>query len=270
MSFDIYQVDLRVLNSATKYPSIPTYHMMDTRDGTLWESAAMVFPPGEPVLLTEKVDGTNARVIVTPNNYFEGNPSLIGSREELLWAEGDLIANPQLGIVETLRPLIEDHASSIYWPNGYDDLTVFYFEVYGHGIGKAAKEYTLTGKKGYRLFDVARVPLEVLEWPVEKVASWRDHGGQQWLNEDELRAIADKFSLVELCPRIETTAHEILPHGIQETLNWLRTKWPDSRVTLDVDAPGHPEGIVLRTRDRRMIAKARFEDYERTLKRQRK
>lgn len=42
---------------------------------------------------------------------------------------------------------------------------------------------------------------------------------------------------------------------------------PTTRVALDDEAGGLPEGIVVRTATRSVIAKARFQDYERTLKR---
>ena len=41
--FDVRAVDLRLLNSLTKYPSIPTYHTLDPRDGGLTDPAT-VFP----------------------------------------------------------------------------------------------------------------------------------------------------------------------------------------------------------------------------------
>jgi hypothetical protein len=42
---------------------------------------------------------------------------------------------------------------------------------------------------------------------------------------------------------------------------------PGTRVALDGGAGGRAEGVVLRTADRSVIAKARFQDYRRTLKR---
>lgn len=42
---------------------------------------------------------------------------------------------------------------------------------------------------------------------------------------------------------------------------------PRTRSALDEAGGGKPEGIVLRTANRSVIAKARFEDYDRTLRR---
>jgi hypothetical protein len=64
----------------TKYPSIPTYHTLGEK-GTLLEETVSF--EGE-VILTEKVDGTNARIILLPDGSF-----ILGSREELLYASLD-------------------------------------------------------------------------------------------------------------------------------------------------------------------------------------
>jgi len=60
------------------------------------------------VLVTEKVDGCNGRIIILPDGY------LIGSREELLHASGDLIFNSDCGIVETLRPVADKTFKDAY------------------------------------------------------------------------------------------------------------------------------------------------------------
>ncbi|MCU1617221.1 MAG: hypothetical protein JWO98_4761, partial [Frankiales bacterium] len=56
-------VDLAALNSATKYPSIPTYHELDPKNGGLLEIPTAF--EGD-VVLTEKVDGTNGRIVLLP------------------------------------------------------------------------------------------------------------------------------------------------------------------------------------------------------------
>jgi hypothetical protein len=44
---DIRTIDLAKLNSATAYPSIPTYHIMDK--GTLTEAMIPGFPTEDPI-----------------------------------------------------------------------------------------------------------------------------------------------------------------------------------------------------------------------------
>jgi hypothetical protein len=256
---DLHRVDLRALNSLTKYPSIPTYHLLDPRNGGLRDEA-VVF--SGPVVGTEKVDGTNARIILVP-----GGEWLLGSREELLYAKGDLIGNPSQGIVAALKPVAEALA-----PVSRDEIRVVYVELYGGKVGAAAKQYTSDpARYGWRLFDVLVLSdyAERLDWPAERIAAWRDGGGQPFLGEDALAAAAGEAGL-ELTPRLFTMDAGELPTDIEKTNAWLAEQLPMTRVKLDDDAPGGPEGIVLRTADRRVIAKARFQDYARTLKRRRR
>lgn len=250
------QQALAQLNSAAKYPSILTYHGLNPKDGRLVEAEVTEFP--EQVILTEKINGTNGRIVITP-----GGDWFIGSREELLYAAGDRIENPALSIVSTLKPLAEKLAGS--WP-GQDKVSyVFFLEVYGHRIGGAAKQYTtVTDQTGYRLFDIATVPDEVLSWEREKISSWREHGGQSFLSEDQLTTTA-AWENIELVPRLGTVNGADLPAGLAATERFLTSWLPSTRVALDASGGGRGEGIVLRSADRSVIAKARFEDYARTL-----
>ena len=248
------KLDLARLNSATKYPSIETYHTLDPRTGKLAEPA-MAFTG--PVVLTEKVNGTNGRIIVMPDGDW-----FIGSREELLYASGDRIMNPALGIVPALMELAPGLLSS-----GAAFIRVYFLEVYGHKIGGAAKQYTSTpGLTGYRMFDAAQLPLEVLSWEREKISSWREHGGQQFFSEEQLRATAADYENLLLVPRTGEVPAEFLPQTLEEAQQFLQKWLPETQVALDGSGLGQGEGLVLRDRDRAVIAKARFEDYERTLR----
>jgi hypothetical protein len=176
--FDVRAVDLGALNSMTKYPSIPTYHTLDPKNGGLIEGETIAFPG--TVLGTEKVDGTNARIISLPDGNF-----LLGSREELLYAKGDLIGNPALGIVAALREVADGLA-----PVEGDVVRVHFLEVYGGKVTAASKQYTGTKAVGFRLFDVAVIDdyRAVLAKDAAAVSAWRDAGGQPWLDEDALTA----------------------------------------------------------------------------------
>lgn len=247
-------VDLGALNSATKYPSIETYHELDPSNGSLTDVVAHYTGP---VMLTEKVDGTNGRIVVMPDGDW-----FIGSREELLYARGDRIMNPALGIVEELKPIAGAGLPSV---QGY--VHVFYLEVYGHRIGQAAKQYTTTGSRGHRLFDIARVPLDVLEWPREKISSWREHGGQKWADEVQLNGYHNQLPLT---PRLGVLDGSDLPSTLEETHLFLHEWLTSTHAALDSSGLGGGEGIVLRSVDRSVITKAKFQDYERTLKRRNK
>ena len=256
-------MDLAKLNSATKYPSILTYHEMGDR-GRLNPKVQVPFPAGETLYVNEKVDGTNARIIIPPdcNPVVHGTRRkyLIGSREELLTAAGDLVYAPDYGIVDVLRPIAEG------LPPHPDSLRTFYFEVFGAGL-PAEKQYTDQKRTSVRLFDESEVPLNVLDMPIEKIAAWRDHGGQRFLDvhfvEEHIECLKHDGLITDLdmVPHLETVAD--LPDTIEATYEWFKA-YEKSECDLG-GGKGRSEGVVVRTGDRRMIAKLRFEDYERTL-----
>jgi hypothetical protein len=209
------EINLNKLNSMTKYPSILTYHRMGERGRLLDE---IQVPFDDPVILTEKVDGTNGRIILFPDGFY-----IIGSRDELLYAKGDLIENPQLGIVEVLKPVAEKLEPRLW-------TTIFYFEIFGGKIGKNGKQYTGIESLGYRLFDVAFIPgsvkEKVMNLPIEQIASWRDNGGQIFYSEPMLAGIG-----LPLTPRIGIDS---IPDGdVQEVYDWLKSKIQTTKAALD-------------------------------------
>lgn len=249
-------IDISKLNTATKYPSIDTYHHLD--NGVLQDHQAMMFPPGEQVIWTEKVDGTNVRVVRMP-----GDDYWIGSRNEILYAKGDRWGDHREGIVEYLRP-IADRMAPI------DDdmyIHVYYMEVYGGRIGAQSRQYTGQGKVGHRVFDVAFVPLRIIEderMTVEHLSRWREGGGQKFATEATLQRFAEAEKM-PLVPRLGAVGSDQLPISLAETEKWLRAELPCTRVALDGDGGTKAEGLVLRTTTRSVIAKARFADYAKAL-----
>jgi len=248
-------IDLRKLNSLTKYPPILTYHAMGKR-GRLAPERTTDFA-GEQVVVTEKIDGANSRIILLPDGTY-----IIGSREELLYAQGDVIGDRSLGIVDALRDIAEEVCANVRIRlrlGSVEPIYCLYLETFGGNIGKGAKQYTTTKAVSFRLFDVVQLnPViygSMLELPIEQIASWRQNGGQLFLTEDELPEWG-----VPLTPRIDAPTP---PETIVDTLIYLHNTIKFTRVALDDKAKGRPEGVVIRTPDRIKIAKLRFEDYER-------
>lgn len=247
------------LNSLTQYPSIQTYHALDPKTGGLLEAPNTVFM-GD-VLLTEKVDGTNARITISP-----GGEWLIGSREEWLTADGDFIYNTKFGIVDVLRPLAERLATSFLL--AANTLVTFYLEVYGANIGQFAKNYTTSKEDaGFRLFDVAYTydSAEKLTWDREKIATWRDTWhAQEFVPEWTLRNIA----AIHQIPRVPVIA-EIpagkLPLDVDGMHDFLKNWAPETLVKIDETGRGRAEGLVVRSFDRTQIAKIRYQNYDRTV-----
>ena len=149
-------------------------------------------------------------------------------------------------------------------PQPQSKIVVAYLEVYGGKVTAASSQYTAQKNVGWRLFDVAVLTdIEVLfNKPVQQLAAWRDNGGQVFLSEENLK-LASKDYGVELTPRISTV--ENLPISIQETYEFLYMMLPQTNVALDKGAGGRGEGIVARI-SRSIIAKLRFEDYQRHAK----
>lgn len=253
-------MELSKLNSATKYPSIETYHVLGEK-GRLTEDLGPFagIEDEVPVVLTEKVDGTNFRIVVLPDgDYF------IGIREELIYAKGDRIVPTALNSATRIARPIADYI--IGMQGEVSEIRVFFMEIYGSKIGGAAKNYTKGAEMGARLFDVAFIDPAILDKEREEIASWRDHGGQRWATESTLQRGAEFFS-IPLTPRLGTVMSDSLPTTLEGTQDWLRVALPGTQVALSDNALRNAEGIVLRTKDRSRIAKARFEDYARTLKR---
>jgi hypothetical protein len=251
---DLTADQLRTLNSATRYPSILTYHALGER-GRLTEERTTEL--AGDVEVTEKIDGTNARIVVPP---FGSGAPLIGSRTELLHYLGDLIPNPAQGIVAAIR----EQAGAVAGDLADDDhLVVLFGEVYGGKTAAGAKNYSASGTVGFRVFDLARIPFDVVDRDQAQVALWRDGGGQEFTPTAELHATADRLGL----PRVPVLPVDApVPTGVADTHEWLRKLLTETHARLDDTGKGRPEGVVVRTADRSRIAKIRFEDYERTVK----
>lgn len=243
------------LNSLTKYPSILTLHELGER-GKLTDKL-LLQPGSEPFWATEKIDGTNVRIL----SY--GGEWALGSREFLLYHGDDLFFDPAQGIVDSIQKM------AIGIPYA-DELTVFYGELYGGRLFPNSKWYGQS-KVGLRLFDVAvfseTLLDSVLSRELPQISSWRerltDNGiqyGQPFLPQADA---ASRFPNFEFVPMVNFalsgTAH-------QQVLDSLRVALPKTNAALTDEATGRAEGIVIRNADRSKMAKIRFEDYERTLR----
>lgn len=264
--FDLRDIDFqRKLNSLTKYPPIPTFHELGK--GGMLDGSKPVDFAGQLVNVTEKIDGTNARIIVFPDGRF-----VIGSRENLLACSRDWILNPELGIVRELWDVAGDLASLATLTDGMG-VRVYFFEVYGGRIN-GWKNYAKSGEIfGHRLFDVIEFPDEVFTEVMcrsrEDISLWRQHGGQPFVGWDRLLKIAQETNL----QRVPTIEHCVEPQGIafkglEHTLATLEGCFPDGTdAMLESGAQGRPEGVVFKSQDGTIRAKLRFEDYRATINR---
>lgn len=250
------------LNTLTKYPSILTLHKLGKNKILLDELTTPI--RGEEMLATEKVDGTNIRLL------FYDDERIVGTRENLFTfspSEFNHVPEHLFSSIEYVRPFYEKQK----WNQRFvtDKLTVLYGELYGGNIGPNAKNYG-TSKVGFRLFDVAVYnDLSILELGRDKISKWREREtengiiyGQKFLIRAEIKEQFPQFDLVPLIPELDLGdfSHKSILEGMNKSLY-------ATQVALELNNFLNPEGIVLRNADRSKIVKLRFEDYERTLRR---
>ena len=243
---------LAKLDSATKYPSIPTFHELGDR-GILQESGNPFAGYQGPIVATEKVDGTNARIIIDSSSDW-----IIGSRDRLLTAAGDRVYDDSYGIVDKLRDLVPQ-----LWIPGPSELFAYFFEVYGQRESKNHRIYSDGKEHGARLFDVATIPTKMFNMSVGDIAQWRDNDGQ------EFWPIHVHPWALDRVPRLATYANgDELPdtvEGMQHLINQLAGK-TQVAINEGADDARRAEGVVFRTAvHRHKIFKARHESYTRTM-----
>lgn len=249
----ILQHGKQKINSLTKYPSILTLHKLGQKGRLTSELTTDI--QGETMYATEKIDGTNVRIICLGDEY------LLGSREFILHHNHDLYFDPAQGIVEGIKEL------KINIPIDSQQLTVIYGELFGGKVSANSKQYG-TDKLGFRVFDIAVFSdLSILEQSLEDISRWREREtedgiiyGQTFLTKDVLDTYAPLFDIV---PAVSFDLGDLSHRTV---LDNLRHFIPQTNVPLSELAHKKPEGIVLRNNDRSKIVKIRFDDYERTLR----
>lgn len=244
------------INTLTKYPSILTLHKMGEK-GMLLNELTTPITSDDEMFSTEKIDGTNTRIIVYKDEF------LIGSREFILHHCDDLYFDPSQGIVEGIRDLGISHKIPMS-----ETFMVIYGEFFGGKVSSNSKWYG-QDKIGYRVFDVAFYKdLSVLEGSLPEISHWREHEtengivyGQDFVSNFDLPQVL--FPSFERVPEVP---FELGDMSHETVLNNLRKFIPSTNVALSDNALKRAEGVVLRNRNRTKIVKLRFEDYERTLR----
>lgn len=240
------------INTLTKYSSILTLHQLGEKGRLKNELTTPI--QGEKMYATEKIDGTNARIICYGSEY------LIGAREFILHHSHDLYFDNAQGIVDGLKEL------NIKVPQT-EKFTVIYGEFYGGKTSANSKWYG-QDKNGFRVFDIAVYDdLSILELSQQEISKWREREtengiiyGQNFLTRSEMQT---QFSDFELVPLVEFELGD-MSHKV--VLDNLKKFIPNTNVALSENALKKSEGVVLRNESRSKIVKVRFEDYERTLR----
>ncbi len=251
----VYEFGKQKINTLTKYPSILTLHKFGEK-GKLSDGFTTDLTD-EQMFATEKIDGTNVRIICLGDQY------LIGSREFILHHNHDLYFDQAQGIVEGLKGI------GLKIPNDLGQLTVIYGELFGGRVSSNSKQYG-QDKLGFRAFDIAVFnDLSILKKSQEDISRWREREtekgiiyGQNFLEKSALENQLKYFG-IEMTPSVP---FELGDMSQQTILANLRNFIPKTKVALSDLAQMRPEGLVLRNSDRSKIVKLRFEDYERALR----
>lgn len=224
-----------------KYPKIETLYVRSKETFKVLPSELRLpeFGLVRQWLVTEKIDGTNVRVILTP----DGNVEIRGRTDKAQF-------NPV--VLQTLQDMFPvDQMKEAFEVSDQNTRTtvILYGEGYGEKIQSGGKY-----RKGqsFRLFDV-------------RVGDW-------WLNWDDVEDVAAKLR-IKAVP-VLTRRQAWVPTGpiVLSSLFFSEsgTGRPGSHVTLeDLDKQGvQPEGIVARTdpllftrRGDRVMWKLKFKDF---------
>jgi hypothetical protein len=234
------------INTLTKYPSILTFHKLGENE--ILTDSLTTDLSNEKLSGSEKIDGTNVRIISYGNEY------LIGSRLLILQHSEDLYFDPTQGIVEGIHKLVPNIPQ-------FDKFTVIYGEFFGGKTTSNARHYGKE-KNGFRVFDVAVYDdLSILEKPLNQISKWRetDTGegiiyGQRFLSRKTAQSYLPDFSFVPLVDFVFTNhTHEYILQRLNECI-------PTTNVALTESATKKAEGIILRNESRTKIVKIRFKD----------
>lgn len=242
------------INTLTKYPSILTLHKFGERGRFTNELTTNI--DGETLFASEKIDGTNVRIICYGDDF------LVGSRNNILHYSKDFYWDESMGIVDQFYKMNLPTLNT-------EKLTIIFGELFGGKLTANSKDY---GKDahGFRVFDLAIIDqLDILEQSITEISNWRENSanssiddtlqyGQGFVDLDTLKSYN-----FELVPQIR---FELENYEHQSVLNALEKYILTTNVALTENARGGTEGVILRNFDRTKIVKLRFEDYRRTLK----
>ena len=249
------------LNSMTKYPSILTLHKLGDRGTLLDELTDSSISNNDTFYATEKIDGTNVRIIL------HGDEFIIGSRENLLYYSKDMLYDPAQGIVDAIKSKVH-----LPYTNG---LIVIYGELYGGNITSHSNWY---GKNalGFRVFDICDYDYHNVDWITmlltmshSQISRWREHEEDGILKYSQpFMTLDDNYKsrfIYEFAPTINPI--NIDPNTITHlnAMTQMKMNLPETKCKLSEAGSGNCEGIVIRTADRSKIYKLRFEDYQKTL-----
>lgn len=223
-------MEIEELNDFTKYPKLFSPFIKDDKFRNT-EELIYTLPKGDWVV-TEKIDGTNIRIIITKPNDNGEREVLIGTRKLILNTE-DKSSQQFMGCLEEVNLYkLKEYFKDI------DSTVVIYGEGYGEGVQTGA---IYSSKKNYRVFDI-RIGNAYQDWKyVEKVCL------DNQLNIVPVLAIVDQIDY-NSCQKILNENQETLIKG------GLGGKCEGYIFKI--------EPVLLNKYGERLIFKAKFRDFK--------
>lgn len=261
--------DLLNLNSITKYPSIPTYHKVSGRH--ILDDNAETQLGHDIYHITEKLDGINIRIIVKPGEDF-----FIGTRQELVYANGDRIYNDRLGIIKTVKHI--GHQLMQLDKSAFEDNTcyvVVYGELIGGKVHKNSKQYTKDKETlSFMAFDMAMLDDEYLYESDLQLDLGPDARSAFREANYRKRCFVQQHVMMDACyqlgigvvPNKGTVLKDNMPSTVAESKKWLidRTKF-GTMALLDGTGEGNAEGLIISDPRNQEAFKLRVQDYRRNI-----
>lgn len=249
------EYDNKSINSLFKYPSILTYHKLDKKGKKAINELNSDINMCGPFWVTEKIDGSNIRIIITNDEY------IIGTREKLVFFsyKENLLSNDIRPLIDYLNSNYIDNISKLQSLDLSGKILVIYGELFGSKITNSRYTDKILNKYGYMIFDAYMIDIDeiknILSMDIQKIVYWRDHH-KKWYNNNQLQALSNLsgFKIVPLRNKVDN-----LPLNKDDTYKWL-TNYKDSMVSL-IDKSSNAEGVVVRNFDRSYIRKIRIEEY---------
>ena len=172
-------LDKALTSSKYDYPSITPYHALGTRGGAT-DRVLAEFEPGETILWTRKLDGSNTKILLH-NDIDDLFDFLIGTREGWLYADGDRIWRKDHGILDALFPdgwqpgwdaMVEEaldlvKTSKLFGGEPDEECIVIYGETYG-GKNDMRKSAAYGNRTLFTAFDVVLHAGDKSEWFLPK------------------------------------------------------------------------------------------------------
>ena len=226
------QCTFEKIEALTRYPQILSFHKIENNLATnqLNELPDNYQPlPTHPekldIVIQEKIQGTNCRIIIFDTDFF------IGTNDEIIYAKNDRIASsPIVGpIINTLQQFIQMNQGSL------ERMVVLYGQAFGKGLPNANR-YTKNNQRAFRVFDGFSIPANDAvalcnNRSVEDIAIWVDNLQQSFFSIRTLKRFCDTFNINQV-PILFSGTLDQVPTDKTELLRWT-IQFADSKLVLD-------------------------------------